>query len=560
MFLPVNKNDMRLRGWDQCDFILITPDAYVDHPSFSASIISRFIESYGYRVGIISQPDWHDPASFLKLGIPRIAFGISGGNVDSMVMNYTPSKKRRKSDAYCENNSPYFPDSRPSVKSRIRPDRATIVYCNQLKSACRDKPVIIGGVEASLRRFAHYDYWSDSVRRSILFDSRADILIYGMGEFPLLKVLRYLEAGNRTEDIRIPQTAVIKRELEGLGDIDFIPSYDEVAGDKDKFADAFMKIYRNADKMPIAQKQDSRFLVSFPPMHIGNKQLNMIYDLPFERKPHPDYKYIPAFDMIKESITILRGCYGNCSFCSISFHQGKEVISRSTESILKEIEILSGMDYFEGSISDLGGPCPNMYHSRCLAKNCNEKKCISGGSLCKNMKPGLEEFLKLLIKVKRLPFIDKLDISSGIRVEEELLPDILIDHIINRLNIGQLKIAPESGSRKVLDIMNKTPLECFDRFFKVFLEIKRKSKSRIRMYPYFIAGHPGEDENCLKETIQFIGENDLISNNCQQFTPTPMTLSTAIYYLGFHPETKDKIFVQKDQKVLNDWKKMIVER
>lgn len=558
MFLPLNRRDMEKRGWDELDFILITPDAYVDHPSFAMALLSRFIESFGYRVGIIPQPRWQDPESFLQLGIPRIAFGISGGNADSLVLNYTPSLKRRKTDSYCDRGDPYFPGSRPSVKSRIRPDRTVIVYSNQLKKACRSRPVIIGGIEASLRRFAHFDYWSGKIRRSILLDSRADILIYGMGEYPLLKVLRYLESGSEIQNMHIPQTAIIKSQISGIKGIAEIPSYFEVLGDKHKFAEAFSEIYNKSEIQPLAQKQDTRYLVSFPPMQITNKQLNSIYELPFERDPHPFYESIPAFDMIKDSITILRGCYGSCSFCSIAFHQGKRIISRSIESITGEIEKLSGKAYFQGDISDLGGPCPNMYHSRCSVSGCNDRSCLSEGKLCRNMKPGTEEMLKLLKKVKSLPRVKRVMISSGLRVEEEILPEGLLDHIINRLNAGQLKIAPESGSGRILKLMNKTPLESFERFLDSFYSLKAKSRSRIRLYPYFIAGHPGEDKDSLEETMDFISRHRLISNNCQQFTPTPMTLATAIYYLGFHPFTGEKIHVEKNQKRLEDWKKRIV--
>lgn len=547
--LPSSKYEMEKRGWKKCDFILITPDAYIDHPSFAMAVLSRFLEAHGFKVGIISQPRWQMPESMLELGIPEIAFGISGGNVDSMVLNYTPSHKRRNSDAYCDNNDPFFPGSYRSVKNKIRPDRATIVYCNQLKKVCKEKPIIIGGIEASLRRFCHYDYWQNKIKRSILFDSKADVLVYGMGEYVLLEVLKYIASGRPIQDMSINQTAIIGKDLGRYQEIEILPSYDEIISSKEAYAKAFRAIYHTSGSKILAQKQDSRSLVCFPPMKTGNESMDEIYDLPYARIPHKKYIDVPAFSMIKESITILRGCYGNCSFCSIFHHQGKSIISRSVSSILKEISIVSKMDYFDGYISDLGGPCPNMYYSECLAKiPCNLQQCIKSGKLCGNLKTGTGRFLDLINQVSSLPYIKKLGLSSGIRLERGLLSPDLLNKILCQMSSGRLKIAPESGSPKVLELMNKTPLKAIKQFLNDFNVASKKAESRVRPYPYFIVGHPGEGDEEVEETEAFLLKYGLNNNSCQQFTPTPMTLSTAMYYLGYDPISGNNVYTEKDIK------------
>lgn len=557
MFLPANKTEMLDRGWDYCDLILITPDAYIDHPSFAMAVLSRLLEYYGYRVGIISQPRWQNPESFLKLGMPRLAFAVSGGNVDSMVLNYTPSKKRRNSDEYSQGNEPYFPNMERSIKSKIRPDRTTIVYCNQLRSVCRTKPLIIGGIEAGLRRFVHYDYWQDKIKRSILFDSRADILVHGMGEYILPEIMKYLESGCDISDMRIPQTAIIRKDLKGI-DASMLPSYEEVLRSREKYAEAFNIIYKKANDNILIQKQDTRYLVSFPMADIREDQLDKIYELPYMRKPHPSYTDIPAFDMIKESITILRGCYGNCSFCSIPFHQGRKIISRSYQSILREIKTISQMDYFHGYISDLGGPCPNMFGSKCSNPACKERICIKDGKICRYLQTGVHEYISLLKELKKEKYIKKIAVSSGLRMEPKLFPGELMEFIIKEISSGRLKIAPESGSENTIRIMKKTNISDMEEFIKNFNSIRAGLKRKIKLFPYIMIGHPGEDYESLLETKAFLRRHNMNNFSVQQFTPTPMTLSSAIYYLSFDPLTGEKVYTEKDQKKLNQWKKRII--
>ncbi|MBP2132544.1 putative radical SAM protein YgiQ [Methanomicrobium sp. W14] len=558
MFLPTTKEDLNKRGWDCCDVIIVTPDAYADHPSFAMSILGRFLEKNGYKTGIISQPKWKDPKSFMKLGIPKIAFAVSGGQMDSMVLNYTSARIPRKEDLFCENKNPYFSSIGDKKKYRIRPDRCINVYCSQIKAACKDKPVIIGGIEASLRRIAHYDFWSDKIKRSILFDAKADILIYGMGEYPLLNVVRALERGESPENIKTESTAVIRKDISDLKGYVLLPSFKEVSEDRESFARAHILFEDNDNKKTVVQKQDSRYLVQYPGMEITQDQLDYIYDTDFERKIHPDFKNVPAFDMIKTSVTSHRGCYGDCSFCAIANHQGKKVVSRSKQSILNEIRVIASKKDFPGTITDIGGPTANMYASGCRIGGCETNDCLKGPKGCRNFIPGNREYLDLLSEAKKIDNVKNIQINSGLRFDSCIMDDNFLREILRHYISGQMKIAPESGSDPVLHYMNKPDTKVFESFIKKFERIKKEEGIKKYIIPYIITGHPGEGEKELKQTRDLLRKNRLSGKQFQIFTPTPMTRSAAMYYLGYDPRTGEKIGVEKDVKTLRKRKDVLM--
>lgn len=561
MFLPTNQNEMRERGWTQCDFILVSPDAYVDHPSFAMAILGRFLEKNGLKVGILPQPRWQNPQSFLELGVPRLAWGVSGGNIDSMVLNFTSNMKRRNEDEYCDEGNSFFPGTEKSVKNKIRPDRAVTVYCNLIRQVSKGVPIIIGGIEASLRRLAHYDYWSNTIKRSVLFDAKADILIYGMGEYPLLELLQNLENNVAIENMRIKNTALILKEVSGLENPLILPSFDEVKSDKKSFAKAFADFYQNNDRQILAQKQDTRYLVQFPRRESTETELDFIYSLDFERKPHPRYHHIPAFEMIKDSITAHRGCYGKCSFCAIHSHQGTKIVSRSQKSIFNEIKKIAQKPDFKSSLSDIGGPSANMYASYCKKGGCENPNCLNkNGETCPFLVSGIEEYSKLLSSALKIKGIKNVFIGSGLRFDPILMDEKLLTQILKNHSSGQIKIAPESGSDSVLKLMNKPLASVFQSFKNLADKIARKEQISRKIIPYIIVGHPGEGEKELEETLKFLKTNQLEGNQFQIFTPTPMTLSSAIYYLEFNPLTGEKIKVEKNMKTIESWKEKLVNR
>ena len=558
MFLPTTKKEMKNRNWDQCDVVVVTPDAYIDHPAFAAAVLGRMLESNGYRVGIISQPKWKDPQSFLELGIPKIAFAVSGGAMDSMVMNYTASKIPRSDDAYCEKGEAFFSQKGDAKKYRIRPDRTINVYASQIRSVCRDVPIIIGGIEASMRRIAHYDWWSDSVRKSILFDSKADILIYGMGEYPLVDCIKALAEGKTPDTMEIPGTAVIRPSTDVIPDAVMLPSFTDVKEKKEAFKEAFTLFYENRDLKPLVQPHDTRSLVQFPRRLLTMQELDAVYALPFTRKPHPRYTDIPAFRMIEHSITSHRGCYGRCSFCSITAHQGPEIVSRSKKSILQEVEKIASKPGFTGTITDIGGPTANMYGSSCAIGGCRDHDCLKEDSACKNLVSGTKYYRDVLRRAGEIKGVKHVFISSGLRFETVLMEDALIRACIRYHTPGRMKIAPESGSEKVLHLMGKpAPKKC-----KIFLKRVRKiavsENLPLIVVPYIIAGHPGEEKAETEETIQFLADEKLYGNEVQIFTPTPLTRSTAMYYLGYDPITGEETPTEKDTKKLEERKYKII--
>nr|WP_255227512.1 YgiQ family radical SAM protein [Lutispora saccharofermentans] len=546
-FLPISGEDMKERGIEQFDFIYICGDAYVDHPSFGHAIITRLLDSLGFKVGIIPQPDWREKESFMILGKPKYAFLVSSGNIDSMVNHYTSLKRRRRTDLYS-----------PGGKAGARPDRALIVYCNKLREAYKDVPIIIGGVEASLRRFAHYDYWDDKVRRSILFDSKADLLIYGMGEKPIQEIAEALSGGIDIKYINyVNGTAYITSSMEGLRDAAFINSWEEVASDKKKYAKAFLIQSREQDYETgkiVVQPHGDRYLVQNPPAKpLDQYELDSVYALPYARNYHPVYEGkggIPALEEVKFSITSHRGCYGGCSFCALNFHQGRVIQKRSHESILEEAKLMTEAPDFKGYIHDVGGPTANFRQAACKKQEkegvCRERQCMFPAP-CKNLIVDHKDYLKLLREIRALPNIKKVFIRSGIRYDyvlqdksDEFLKELCKHHVS-----GQLKVAPEHISEKVLKLMGKPGQKVYDRFKDKYFETNRKLGLDQYLVPYLMSGHPGSDLKAAVELAEYVRDMGYNPEQIQDFYPTPGSLSTAMYYTGLDPRTMEKVYVPK---------------
>ena len=563
-WLPTTTKEVESRGWDSIDVILFTGDAYVDHPSFGAAVIGRILEADGLRVAIVPQPNWQDDLrDFKKLGKPNLYFAVTGGNMDSMVNHYTANKRKRSNDAYT-------PGGRPGG----RPDYATVVYCNILKELYPDVPLVIGGIEASLRRVAHYDYWSDQLKPSILVDSKADMLFYGMGEKSILEYTDLIKKGvNYQKLTNIPQTAFLTGQNDDYAtnkkwnSIDLY-SYEECLQDKKKYAKNFMHIEEESNKVEanvLIQKVNDRQVVVNPPWPpLEEKEIDRFYDLPFTRLPHPRYKNkeeIPAYNMIRHSVNIHRGCFGGCTFCTISAHQGKFIASRSEESVLKEIDKLVLMPDFKGYISDLGGPSANMYKMKGIheeiCRKCKRPSCVFP-DVCKNLNIDHKPMLDLYRKVRQHPDVKKAFIGSGIRYDMilketndpqvnknnmEYLREVIKHHVS-----GRLKVAPEHTSDQVLDLMRKPSFKLFHKLNKVFQEINKQEGLNQQLIPYFISSHPGCENVDMANLAVETKNLDFKLEQVQDFTPTPMTLATVIYYTGFHPYTMQPVFTAKSQK------------
>lgn len=547
-FLPISKEDMQKRKIEQFDFIFISGDAYVDHPSFGTAIITRLLEARGYKVGIIPQPDWKNTDAFKILGKPRLAFLVSSGNMDSMVNHYTASKKPRREDLYS-----------PGGSRGKRPDRAVTVYCNRLREAYKDVPIIIGGIEASLRRFAHYDFWDNQVRRSILLDSRADLLIYGMGEKPIIQVAEALDSGMEIKYITyINGTAYVTSELGNITDSIVIPGYEEVRESNRKYAQAFMFQYREQDYHTgsvLIQPHGERFLVQNPPPEtLAGMELDDVYSLPFTRQYHPIYEKqggIPALNEVKFSLISQRGCFGGCSFCALNFHQGRVVQSRSHESILEEAEQLLKDPEFKGYIHDVGGPTANFRHTACdkqLKEGvCKQRQCLYPAP-CKNLKVDHRDYIALLRKLRSLPGVKKVFIRSGLRYDymmadkdDEFLKELCENHIS-----GQLKVAPEHISDKVLRYMGKPGKGVYNRFVKKYFDMNKRLKKEQYLVPYLMSGHPGSDIEAAVELAEYVRDMGYNPEQIQEFYPTPGTLSTCMYYTELDPRTMKPVYVPKD--------------
>lgn len=546
-FLPISKQDLIKRNIAQLDFIFISGDAYVDHPSFGHAIIARFLESKGYKVGIIPQPDWRNVEAFKELGKPRLAFLVSSGNIDSMVNHYTTSKRKRRGDLYS-----------PGGKDGYRPDRALIVYCNRLREAYKDVPIIIGGIEASLRRFAHYDYWDDKVRRSIMFDTRADLMVYGMGEKPILQIAEALDSGIEVKYLTyINGTSYIASGIDDIQDVIAAPSYEEVSSNKKKYAQAFMLQYEEQDYYTgktIIQPHGEKYLVQNPPSPpMKTEELDDVYRLKFTRTYHPIYEKkggIPALCEVKFSLTSQRGCFGGCSFCALTFHQGRVIQVRSDESIIEEAKQMIEEPDFKGYIHDVGGPTANFHAPACdkqLKEGvCKKRQCMHPVP-CKNLKVNHKGYLKLLRSLRGLPKVKKVFIRSGIRYDylmadpdDEFFKELCEHHIS-----GQLKVAPEHVSDTVLHYMGKPKREVYDRFVNKYYRINKRIGKEQYLVPYLMSSHPGSDLHAAIELAEYVRDMGYNPEQIQDFYPTPGTLSTCMYYTGLDPRTMKPVYVPK---------------
>jgi uncharacterized radical SAM protein YgiQ len=561
-WLPTSLKEVRNRGWDVLDVILFTGDAYVDHPAFGAAVISRVLENQGLRVAIVPQPNWRDDLrDFKKLGKPRLFFGVTSGNMDSMVNHYTANLRQRSDDAFT-----------PAGKAGFRPDYATSIYSNILKKLFPNVPLVIGGIEASLRRFTHYDYWSDKLKPSIVMESKADILIYGMGEKPVTELARLLQKGIPVNQLQsIPQTAFLQNTNSNIKPLKnhetiYLFSHEECLNSKSKFAANFINIEQESNRISakrIIQKSGNKVLVVNPPyLTLSEKEIDRIYDLPFTRLPHPRYNNkaaIPAYEMIKFSINIHRGCFGGCSFCTISAHQGKFIASRSEKSILSEVNKICGMPGFKGYISDLGGPSANMYKMKGenlnICRKCKKPSCIYP-TICKILNTDHSPLLSIYKKVRNHPAIKKAFIGSGVRYDlflsehEKVSPDKqeYFRELIRFHVSGRLKVAPEHTSNKVLKIMRKPPFSLFLTLKKVFDKENKAAGMNQQLIPYFISSHPASTNIDMAQLAIATKNLNFRLEQAQDFTPTPMTLSAVMYYTGIDPNTKEKIYITRSKE------------
>lgn len=561
-WLPTTKKEMELRGWNQLDIILFSGDAYVDHPSFGAAVIGRTLEAHGYKVAIVPQPDWHgDFRDFKKLGRPRLFFGISPGCMDSMVNKYTANKRLRSEDAYS-----------PNGRHDCRPEYPTIVYTKILKQLFPDVPVVLGGIEASMRRLTHYDYWQDRLRPSILCDSGADLIIYGMGEKAILQLCQQLEDNpniNHTHDI--PQVAYLTTKdniPQGIQPTDIVlHSHEECLQDKKHEAENYRHIEEESNKIHacrLIQKVGKQYVVVNPPYPpMTTAELDASFDLPYTRLPHPKYKdkRIPAYDMIKLSVNIHRGCFGGCAFCTISAHQGKFIVSRSKESILREVKQVIGHPDFKGYLSDLGGPSANMYgmggRDKKMCERCKRPSCIHP-KICPNLNTDHSSLLDIYRAVDALPGVKKSFIGSGVRYDlllhqskDRKTDDAATEYtreLICRHVSGRLKVAPEHSSDQVLRLMRKPSFQQFETFKRIFDRINREENLRQQIIPYFISSHPGCREQDMAELAVLTKQMDFHLEQVQDFTPTPMTISTETWYTGYDPYTLERVFSAKTPK------------
>jgi uncharacterized radical SAM protein YgiQ len=544
-FLPISKEDMEKRGWTQCDFVYVIGDAYVDHPSFGPAIISRLLESFGYKVGIISQPDWKDKNSITILGKPRLGFLVSSGNMDSMVNHYTVNKKHRHTDAYT-----------PGGVMGKRPDYATVVYCNLIRQSYKDASIIIGGIEASLRRLGHYDYWSNKVKHSILIDSGANIISYGMGEHSIIEIADALNSGLDINDITFIKGTVYKTtSLDSVYDYKMLPSYDEIASDKKAYAHSFAKQYQNTDpytaKVLVEQYKEKLYVVQNPPsIPLTEQEMDDVYALPYMDAYHPSYKAaggVPALEEIKFSITSNRGCFGGCSFCALTFHQGRIVQVRSHESILNEARKMTKEPDFKGYIHDVGGPTANFRHPSCqkqLTKGvCTNKQCLFP-SPCKNLTVDHKDYISLLREMRQIPGVKKVFIRSGIRFDYCMADadDTFISELCKYHISGQLRVAPEHISDNVLKRMGKPSNNVFQSFLKRYERINNMTGKEQYVVPYLMSSHPGSTMKDAIALAEYIRDLGYIPEQVQDFYPTPSTLSTCMYYTGFDPITMEPVY------------------
>ena len=547
-FLPITREEMKERGWDQVDFVYVSGDAYVDHPSFGHAIITRLLESRGYRVGIIAQPDWRKPESVQVFGEPRLGFLVSAGNMDSMVNHYSVSKKRRKTDAYT-----------PGGEMGKRPDYACVVYGNLIRQTYKKTPIILGGIEASLRRMAHYDYWSDKLKRSVLLDSGADVISYGMGEHSIIELAEALDAGIPVEDITyIAGTVVKTKSLDSIYDAEILPSFEDLKADKMNYARSFYTQYLNTDafngKRLVEPYSDHLYVVQNPPAApLTQMEMDDVYSLPYQRTYHPSYEAkggVPAIKEIKFSLISNRGCFGGCSFCALTFHQGRIVQVRSHESLIEEAKEITKDKDFKGYIHDVGGPTANFRHPSCKKQMehgvCKTRQCLFP-SPCKNLDADHRDYVSLLRKLRDIPKVKKVFIRSGIRFDylladkkQEFLRELCEYHVS-----GQLKVAPEHVAGPVLSLMGKPEHKVYEEFTRQFYKMNEKIGKEQYLVPYLMSSHPGSTQKEAVELAEYCRDLGYMPEQVQDFYPTPSTLSTCMYYTGVDPRTMQKVYVPK---------------
>ena len=547
-FLPITREEMKERGWDQVDFVYVSGDAYVDHPSFGHAIITRLLESRGYRVGIIAQPDWRKPESVQVFGEPRLGFLVSAGNMDSMVNHYSVSKKRRKTDAYT-----------PGGEMGKRPDYACVVYGNLIRQTYKKTPIILGGIEASLRRMAHYDYWSDKLKRSVLLDSGADVISYGMGEHSIVELAEALDAGIPVEDITyIAGTVVKTKSLDSIYDAEILPSFEDLKADKMNYARSFYTQYLNTDafngKRLVEPYSDHLYVVQNPPAApLTQMEMDDVYSLPYQRTYHPSYEAkggVPAIKEIKFSLISNRGCFGGCSFCALTFHQGRIVQVRSHESLIVEAKEITKDKDFKGYIHDVGGPTANFRHPSCKKQMehgvCKTRQCLFP-SPCKNLDADHRDYVSLLRKLRDIPKVKKVFIRSGIRFDylladkkQEFLRELCEYHVS-----GQLKVAPEHVAGPVLSLMGKPEHKVYEEFTRQFYKMNERIGKEQYLVPYLMSSHPGSTLKEAVELAEYCRDLGYMPEQVQDFYPTPSTLSTCMYYTGVDPRTMQKVYVPK---------------
>lgn len=542
-YLPTTKKELQLRGWDELDIILFSGDAYIDHPAFGAAVIGRVLEHAGYKVAIVPQPDWRgDHRDFTKLGRPRLFFAVTAGSMDSMVNHYTAAKRLRSDDAYT-----------PEGRAGMRPDYCTITYCNIIKQLYPDVPIVIGGIEASMRRLTHYDYWSDRLMPSILVDSQADMLVYGMGEKQILEIAERLTNNAPLHDI--PQTAYLTNQYQPSTTHCQLHSHEEALQSKRIHAENFRLIETESNKIhaaTIVQPVDNRYVVVNPPYPtMTTEELDAIYDLPFMYHPHPKYKnkHIPAYEMIRFSVCMHRGCFGACSFCTIAAHQGKQITSRSEQSILQQIDQLKNLPDWKGYLSDLGGPSANMYgmHGKdmTLCEKCARPSCLYP-AICKNLNQDFAPLMHIYQRVDSLPYIKKSFVGSGIRYD--LMSEAYGRELITKHVSGRLKVAPEHTSAEVLKLMRKPAWQEYEKFHRFFEKVNAEAGLRQQLIPYFISSHPGCTNRDMQQLAEQCKRLNYRPEQVQDFTPTPMTLATTMFYTGINPYTMQPVYVAKTKE------------
>lgn len=547
-FLPITKKEMEKRGWEQVDFVYVIGDAYVDHPSFGPAIISRLLEAHGYKIGIISQPNWKEEASITVFGRPRLGFLVCAGNMDTMVNHYTVSKKRRQKDAYS-----------PGGIIGKRPDRASIVYSNLIRKVYKKIPIIIGGIEASLRRFGHYDYWSNSIKRSILLDSGADIVSYGMGEHSVIEIADALESGIDISDITFVKGTVYKaKDLDSIYNPVILPDFSDICKEKRKYAESFYIQYCNTDaysaKILVEKYKEKEYIVQNPPaLPLSEQEMDDVYNLPYRRTYHPSYEAdggIPVISELKFSLVSNRGCFGGCNFCALTFHQGRMVQTRSHESMIKEAKIMIEDKDFKGYIHDVGGPTANFRQTACEKQKtkgvCVKKQCLFPEP-CKNLNISHKDYLELLRKLRSLPKVKKVFIRSGIRFDYLIQDksDVFIRELCKHHVSGQLKVAPEHVSNHVLHFMGKPNHTIYETFLTKYKKINEQEGMNQYVVPYLMSSHPGSSMKEAVELAEYIRDLGYMPEQVQDFYPTPSTISTCMYYTGVDPRTMEKVYIPK---------------